>query len=112
MIAGKDAYLPGEAKNSWLTGTAAWNFAAITRYILGVQAEYDGLRIDPCIPGDWKEFQVNRIFRNKKFEISIKNPDGVQKGIRSMEMNGKRLTDNLISLEDAMDENKVTVIMG
>jgi cellobiose phosphorylase len=112
MIAGKDAYLPGEAKNSWLTGTAAWNFAAITRYILGIQAEYDGLRIDPCVPGDWKEFQVNRIFRNKKFEISIKNPDGVQKGILSMELNGKKLTDNLISLEDALDENKVTVIMG
>ena len=55
MIAGKDAAVPGEAKNSWLTGTAAWNWYAITQYILGVKPAYDGLQIDPCICSEWKE---------------------------------------------------------
>jgi cellobiose phosphorylase len=112
MIAGKDAYRPGEAKNSWLTGTAAWNYAAMSRYILGVRAEYDGLRIDPCIPGDWEAFRVSRVFRKKKFDIFIQNPDGVQQGIRILEMNGKKLSGNLLPLADARDENSITAIMG
>lgn len=53
MVAGKDAPTFGEAKNSWLTGTAAWTFVSISQAILGVQPELDGLRIDPCIPPEW-----------------------------------------------------------
>ena len=56
MIAGRDAARPGEAKNSWLTGAASWNFVAISQYILGVRPDYDGLRVDPCLPPDWSGF--------------------------------------------------------
>ena len=64
MIAGKDAFKPGEAKNSWLTGTAAWNYYAVTQYILGIQPQYNGLKIDPCIPKEWDGFEINRKFRD------------------------------------------------
>jgi cellobiose phosphorylase len=60
MIAGKDAFKPGEAKNSWLTGTAAWNYYAITQYILGIKPEYNGLSINPCIPNNWKRVHCNK----------------------------------------------------
>jgi len=63
MVAGKDAKRHGEAKNSWLTGTAAWNFVAISQWILGVKPDYDGLKIDPCIPKAWDGYKVTRYFR-------------------------------------------------
>src|SRR5690606_1397139 len=62
-IAGRDAPRFGEAKNSWLTGTAAWNFVAISQWILGIRPEYDGLRVDPCIPSWLEGFTVERRFR-------------------------------------------------
>ncbi|MGA9269565.1 MAG: glycosyl transferase, partial [Lutimonas sp.] len=68
MIAGKEAFKPGEAKNSWLSGTASWNFYAITQYILGVQPDYEGLRIDPCIPKDWNGFKMTRKFRGATYK--------------------------------------------
>ncbi|NLF39604.1 glycosyl transferase, partial [bacterium] len=74
MIAGRDAVRHGEAKNSWLTGTAAWNLVAITQYILGVQAEYSGLRIDPCVPQTWRKFSVRRVYRGKECAITVRNP--------------------------------------
>src|SRR5690554_7516819 len=83
MVAGKDAFKPGEAKNSWLTGTAAWNFYAISRYILGIQPQYEGLLIDPCIPAAWKGFEVVRKFRGAVYDIKVRNPKGVSKGVAS-----------------------------
>jgi cellobiose phosphorylase len=71
MIAGKDAPTHGEAKNSWLTGTAAWNFVAITQYILGIRPTYDGLMVAPVIPSKWKGFSVSRIFRGVRYDISV-----------------------------------------
>lgn len=112
MIAGKDAFRPGEAKNSWLTGTAAWNYYAITRYILGIQPEYDGLRIDPCIPAGWKEFTVSRKFRGKEFQIHVKNPSGISKGISSLVVNGEKMEGQAIPVGKAENKNKVEVIMG
>src|SRR5690606_29449377 len=91
MIAGKDAFKPGEAKNSWLTGTAAWNFAAITQYILGVKPDYDGLIVNPCIPKAWKGFNISRRFRGATYNIEVTNPQGVSKGIKSMKVNGKAI---------------------
>ncbi|WP_282126863.1 GH36-type glycosyl hydrolase domain-containing protein [Marinifilum flexuosum] len=96
MIAGKDAFKPGEGKNSWLTGTAAWNYYAITQHILGIQPDYNGLRIDPCIPSEWKEFKVIRKFRNATYNINIYSPNGNCKGITSLSINGIKLTGNLI----------------
>ncbi|MCB0837936.1 MAG: glycosyl transferase, partial [Bacteroidetes bacterium] len=88
MIAGKDAYKPGEAKNSWLTGTASWNFYAISQYILGIRPGYAGLEIDPCIPAEWKSFQVTRKFRGATYDITVNNPDGAQKGVKTLTIDG------------------------
>jgi cellobiose phosphorylase len=72
MISGKDAPTPGEAKNSWLTGTAAWNYFAITQWILGIRAAYDGLQIAPVIPRNWDGFKVTRKFRNVNYHIDVR----------------------------------------
>ena len=74
MIAGPDAPTYGEAKNSWLTGTAAWNLVAITRWILGIRAEMDGLRVDPVLPASWAGFAATRRFRGATYQISVRNP--------------------------------------
>jgi cellobiose phosphorylase len=73
MIAGKDAPRHGEAKNSWLTGTAAWNFVAISQHILGVRPELDGLRIEPCLPSDLSSIEITRRCRGAVYRISITN---------------------------------------
>ncbi len=111
MIAGKDAYKPGEAKNSWLTGTAAWNFYTISQYILGIRPGYKGLEIDPCIPADWKSFEVCRKFRGATFDISISNPNGVSKGVRSIVIDGKEFEGNTLPLLPA-GQYKVEVELG
>ncbi|HSJ49762.1 MAG TPA: glycosyl hydrolase family 65 protein [Actinomycetota bacterium] len=72
MIAGKEAPTHGEAKNSWLTGTAAWNFVAITQWILGIRPEHDGLRIDPCLPSGWEGFEAERRFRGATYRIRVR----------------------------------------
>lgn len=112
MIAGKDAFKPGEAKNSWLTGTAAWNFAAITQYILGVKPDYDGLGINPCIPKAWKGFKVSRIFRGATYSIEVVNPDHVSKGVKSISVNGKSIKGTVIPALAKGDEATVLVTMG
>ena len=96
MIAGKDAARPGEAKNSWLTGTAAWNWYAITQYILGIKPSYGGIEIDPCICSEWKEYKVTRRFRGSVYEITVKNPDGVCKGVREILLDGQPLNGNVV----------------
>ncbi|WP_276880147.1 GH36-type glycosyl hydrolase domain-containing protein [Bacteroides heparinolyticus] len=96
MIAGKDAARPGEAKNSWLTGTAAWNYYAITQFILGIKPAYEGLEINPCIPAHWKSFSVKRKFRGAEYHITVKNPDGVCKGVRTIIVDGKPIEGNIV----------------
>ena len=110
MIAGKDAAKPGEAKNSWLTGTAAWNWYAITQYILGIKPAYNGLQIDPCICSEWKEYTVTRRFRGAEYEITIKNPDGVCKGIREMLLDGQPVEGNVVP--HTPGTHKVLVTLG
>lgn len=112
MIGGKDAYKPGEAKNSWLTGTAAWNFIAITQYILGIRPQFNGLMVDPCIPPSWKQYTVHRRFRGAMYTITIKNPNGVSKGVASMAVNGKNIDGNIIPKMPKNSSNNVTVVMG
>lgn len=111
MIAGKDAFKPGEAKNSWLTGTAAWNYYAITQFILGIKPDYNGLEINPCIPSDWKGFEVTRKFRDATYLIDIRNT-GVNRGVKSIIVNGKALSGNIIPLQPAGSVNKIEVVLG
>ena len=114
MIAGKDAPFHGEAKNSWLTGTAAWTFVNVSQFILGIQPEYTGLSINPCIPSDFEELQIKRYFRDAWYFITIKNPNHVEKGISSMTVDGEKVTTNttIIPFEEGKKEYHVEVIMG
>lgn len=112
MIAGKDAFKPGEAKNSWLTGTASWNFYTISQYILGIQPDYDGIKIDPCIPAGWKGFKITRKFRGATYQIEIRNPDGKSKGVKEIIIDGKAQNSNLVPAFGDGKEHSVTVILG
>jgi cellobiose phosphorylase len=112
MIAGKDAAKPGEAKNSWLTGTAAWNFVVISQNILGIKPDYNGLMIDPCIPSDWDGYKVSRKFRNATFEISVTNPNHVCKGVKKLVLDGKEIEGNIIPVLDDGKVHNVEVVMG
>jgi cellobiose phosphorylase len=112
MIAGKDAFRPGEAKNSWLTGTAAWNYYTITRYILGIQPTYRGMFIDPCIPGDWNGFRVIRKFRGAEYDITVYNPDRVSKGVLKIVVDGMEIEGNMIPSLSDNQRHEVKVYMG
>ncbi len=82
MVAGKDAFRPGEGKNSWLTGTAAWNWHTVTEFLLGIHPDYDGLRIEPCLPADrFPEFRVRRRFRDAEYDLTVRNT-GSGKSVR------------------------------
>jgi len=78
MVAGKEAAKPGEGKNSWLTGTAAWNWLTVSQHILGIRPTYEGLMVNPCIPADLKEYKVTRKWRDAEYVITVKNPNGKQ----------------------------------
>jgi cellobiose phosphorylase len=112
MIAGRDAATPGEAKNSWLTGTAAWTFVSVSQGILGVQPEFGGLKIDPCVPASWKAFSVQRVFRGRRLDIQVENPEGAQKGVREITVNGAKINGNVIPANILQEENQVRVRMG
>ncbi len=112
MIAGKEAFKPGEAKNSWLSGTAAWTFYAASQYILGIRPEMDGLRIDPCIPSTWKELKVSRKFRNSTYHIHITNPASSSKGLREIKLDGSVIQGNLLPIFNDNKEHNVEVILS
>jgi len=112
MIAGRDTPTHGEAKNSWLTGTAAWNYVAITQWILGIRPTYEGLQINPCIPRKWDGFKVTREFRNAVYQIEVKNPDHVCKGVRSVKVDGKEIAGNVVPVFGDGKAHQVEIIMG
>ena len=112
MIAGKDAYRPGEGKNSWLTGTASWNYYAITQYILGIRPEYNGLLIDPCVPSTWNEYSIKRTFRGDTYNITIKNPNHVCNGVKSLTVDDKEVSGNIIPIIGDKGIHIVEVILG
>lgn len=112
MTAGKDAAKPGEAKNSWLTGTAAWNWYAITQFILGIKPGYDGLEINPCIPKEWDGYEVNRKFRGADYKIIVKNPDHLNRGVKTLVLNGKEIVGNVVPMQPAGSSNVVEVTLG
>lgn len=112
MVAGKDAFKPGEAKNSWLTGTASWNFYTISQFILGIKPDYDGLLIDPCIPKEWDGYEVTRKFRGVTYNIKVFNKNHVNKGISKVIVDGKELTSNVLPIFTAGETHSVVVELG
>lgn len=112
MIAGADAPRHGEAKNSWLTGTAAWTFVNISQYILGLYPTHNGLSINPCVPSDFGDFTLHREYRGANYEIEVKNPNHVEKGIVSLNVDGTSVEGTVIPYTEGKDTYHVTVIMG
>ena len=112
MVAGRDAPSFGEAKNSWLTGTAAWTFVSISQAILGLKPTLDGLRIDPCVPKDWRRFTMRRRYRGASYEITVENPGAVEKGIAKVLVNGAEIAGDVIPVQPAGSVVEVTAVMG
>jgi cellobiose phosphorylase len=112
MVAGKDTPRHGQAKNSWLTGTAAWNFLAMTQWILGIRPEFNGLVVDPCIPPEWDGFEVRRIYRGSIYNIHVSNPQKVAKGVKRVTVDGAPMSGNVLPIFGDGKEHGVEVIMG
>jgi cellobiose phosphorylase len=98
MISGRDAPVQGEAKNSWLSGTAAWNFVAISQWILGIRAEHDGLRIDPVLPAEWEGFSATRRFRGATYAIAVHKPKGATGRVTRLTIDGRQIAGSLVPL--------------
>ena len=110
FIAGKDHTAFGRAHHPFMTGSSGWAYYAATQYLLGVRPEFDRLAVDPCIPADRREFHVHRVWRGAVYEIHVLNPDGVEKGVRSILLDGEE-TDMIPALP-AGGSCRVDVIMG
>ena len=112
MVAGRDAKFHGEAKNSWLTGTAAWTFVNVSQYILGVYPTHNGLSIDPCVPKNFGDFELTRKFREGTYNIKVQNPDNVEKGIKSITVDGQAIDGCVIPYVKGKETYDVVVTMG
>ncbi len=112
MVAGADAKFHGEAKNSWLTGTAAWTFVNVSQHILGVYPTHKGLSIDPCVPKGFGDFELTRKFREGTYNIKVVNPDNVEKGVKSVTVDGKVLDGCVVPYEKGKAAYDVVVTMG
>ncbi len=102
----------GKCAGTWLTGTAAWNYVAATQYILGVRADWDGLRVEPCIPADWDGICVVRRFRGATYHIDVANPDGVCRGVRAVTVDGEPIEGNVLPAFADGKVHEVRVTMG
>jgi N,N'-diacetylchitobiose phosphorylase len=111
FIMGKDHSAYGKARHPWLTGSAAWFYTAVTKYILGIRPTYKGLEIDPCIPSNWNGFEVVRKWRSAIYNIKVKNPEGIEKGVKLILLNGEQVN-SVIPIQGAGTVNEVEVIMG
>ncbi len=112
MIAGADAVFHGEAKNSWLTGTAAWTFVNISQYILGLYPTHNGLSINPCVPKGFGDFTLTREYRGASYHIEIKNPNNIEKGVVKLTVDGVDVAGTVIPFEEGKQEYNVVVTMG
>jgi len=110
FIVGKDHTAFGRARHPFMTGTGGWAYFSATRYILGIRPQFSSLVIDPCIPSDWKEFSVHRVWRGATYDITVLNPDGVMKGVKSIILNGKEVSEIIAQTKGSI--NKVVVNMG
>ncbi len=111
FVYGKDHTAFGRARHPWLTGTASWFYVAATHYILGIRPAYNGLEIDPCIPSEWNKFEVRRKWRGAMYNILVLNPDKIERGVKSIKLNGK-IINGVVPIQPEGTENKIVVIMG
>jgi cellobiose phosphorylase len=102
----------GISRTSWLSGTASWAYYSATHWLLGVRPETDGLRIDPCIPKAWPGFSMRRHFRGKTVHIEVKNPAGVSSGVKSLTIDGRPVSGNLVPAEKIRDGAKIVAVLG
>jgi len=102
----------GQASHSWLTGSGVWMFRDGIDWILGVRPTYGGLRIDPCIPSTWNGYKITRKYRGATYEIEAKNPNHVQHGVASIEINGKKIEGNILPILPVGEKATVVVVMG
>ena len=102
----------GASRLPWLTGAATWAYYSASQYLLGIQPNYDGLTIDPCIPKTWDGFKVKRTFRDAVYNIVVKNPQHVSKGVKEVKVNGEPIDGNCIPAYPAGSELNVEVVMG
>jgi N,N'-diacetylchitobiose phosphorylase len=111
FVMGRDHTAHGRARHPWLTGSAGWAYHAATHWILGIRPGYSELAIDPCIPSDWKVFEVTRQWRDADYHILVANPSGVQKGVKNILLNGNP-TQGSIPVQKAGTINEIRVEMG
>ncbi len=113
FVMGKDHTAFGRARHPFMTGSGGWAYFAATRYLLGVQPDFDSLIVDPCIPEDWKEFDVKRVWRGATYQIHVENPDGVSKGVTKIIMDGQDYSgQGSVPVQPAGTEHLVQVTMG
>jgi cellobiose phosphorylase len=112
MVAGPGTARPGEAKNSWLTGTASWSHVAVTQYILGIRASLDGLVVDPRIPADWPSFQARRVFRGATYEIEVVNARSAGRGAVGLTVDGKPVLGRTVPLAEPGATVRVKLVLG
>ena len=108
------AYHPhdaGKHGGTWITGTISWSFQAASQYILGARPTLNGLLVDPCVPSTWREFSIRRVYRGATYDIRVTNPDGVEKGVRKVSVDGKEITGPLLPILES-GTHKVEVTMG
>ena len=112
LVGPENPYRYGEGQFTWITGASGWAFLAATEWMLGAGRDFAGLRIDPCIPCGWKKASISRSFRGDVYEIDIENPNGVEKGVRELYVDGRKLEGNLIVPFGDGKKHKVKVVMG
>jgi cellobiose phosphorylase len=108
----RDAPRFGQAKNSWLTGTAAWTFYAATQGILGVKPDYDGPMIDPCLPSGMQDVRITRKFRGSEYDIHIINRAGDEKGTLTLTVDGKPLDGCVIPADTEPGKHAVEAVIS
>lgn len=102
----------GLGRNSWLSGTASWTYQAATQYILGLRPTHQGLLVDPCIPKDWDGFSISRRYRGATYQITVKNPDQVSKGVAQVRVDGQAIDGQLLPVLPAGGQCSVELTMG
>jgi len=108
----QNPYRYGEGAFTWITGASGWNFMLATEWILGARRDYDGLRIDPCIPKKWKKCSIRRPFRGDIYDIEILNPDSKERGVKKIHVDDQEIYSNVIVPFCDGKVHKVKVVMG